>query len=367
MIKIRESNYDLLRIISAFAVIMLHVSGGFLVYNEASVPTNCSFSVMLINHLVRFAVPCFLMLSGAFLLGDERNADYKFFYKKSIKSIGITGAIFFVLYTMYRVAKLVFGVFLLHTDDTDTFLGTLFSIFKDLLQGQPWGHLWYLSVLVGLYLAVPCVLRLDAGLRAWGGVKLYGNITLVFLGLASLGYITSEHKLMWDIGFAFYFLSYFLMGYKIRKWGESHKSNGKAFILIASGFLINAALAYINYLRGLEGLPVDTVRLWENPFSYAPLAPIEIIASCLVFAGFSVMKVQRDYYRLSNRTFLIYLVHAGIIDVIFILMSDRLFGSSSAETVAVIIISVTVFILSFLFAEVYGRFGNKFWTGKRKG
>lgn len=169
MIKIRESNYDLLRIISAFAVIMLHVSGGFLVYNEASVPTNCSFSVMLINHLVRFAVPCFLMLSGAFLLGDERNADYKFFYKKSIKSIGITGAIFFVLYTIYRVAKLVFGVFLLHTDDTDTFLGTLFSIFKDLLQGQPWGHLWYLSVLAGLYFAVPCVLRLDAGLRAWGG------------------------------------------------------------------------------------------------------------------------------------------------------------------------------------------------------
>ncbi len=134
-------------------------------------------------------------------------------------------------------------------------------------------HLWYLSVLAGLYFAVPCVLRLDAGLRAWG-LKLYGNITLVFLGLASLGYITSEHKLMWDIGFAFYFLSYFLMGYKIRKWGESHKSNGKAFLLIFGGFFINAVLAYINYLRGLEGLPVDVSQLWKNPFSYAPLAQI---------------------------------------------------------------------------------------------
>lgn len=31
---------------------------------------------MLINHVVRFAVPCFFMLSGAFLLADERNADF---------------------------------------------------------------------------------------------------------------------------------------------------------------------------------------------------------------------------------------------------------------------------------------------------
>lgn len=29
MIRMREFNYDLLRVISTFAVIMLHVSGGF--------------------------------------------------------------------------------------------------------------------------------------------------------------------------------------------------------------------------------------------------------------------------------------------------------------------------------------------------
>lgn len=169
MIKIRESNYDLLRIISAFAVVMLHVSGGFLVCDEAAVPTNCSFPIMMLNHVVRFAVPCFFMLSGAFLLADKKNADYKFFYKKSIRNIGITGALFFLLYTMYRMAKLVLSVFVLHTDSTDTFLDALFLIFKDLLEGRPWGHLWYLSVLTGLYLAVPFVIRLAANLRAGGG------------------------------------------------------------------------------------------------------------------------------------------------------------------------------------------------------
>ena len=361
MLKVRESNYDLLRIISAFAVIMLHVSGGFLVCNEEGIPTDCSLPVMLINHIVRFAVPCFLMLSGAFLLADERNADYNFFYKKSIRNIGITGAVFFLLYTMYRVAKLVMGVFVLHIDSTDTFLASLFFIFKDLLQGRPSGHLWYLSVLIGLYLVVPFVIRLNADFSG-GGVELYGNITLIFLVLASLGYVTSEHKLMWDIGYAFYFLSYFMMGYKIRRWSDSHKDNGKAVLLIVSGFLINTVLAYINYLRGLEGLPVDTAKLWENPFSYGPLAPIEVIAACLVFAGFSVMKTKRDFSGLSGCTFLIYLVHAGVIDVIFVLMGDRLFGNPSIEAVAVAIISVIVFVISLLFAEVYGKLKRRFWS-----
>ena len=169
MTKKREANYDLLRIISAFAVIMLHVSGGFLMSDEAGIPANSSFPIMLINHLVRFAVPCFLMLSGAFLLADEKNADYTYFYKKSVRNIGITGLIFFFLYTMYRVAKLVLSGVVLHTDGMDAFWDALLSIFKDLMLGRPWAHLWYLSVLAVLYLAVPFVIRLAADLRAGGG------------------------------------------------------------------------------------------------------------------------------------------------------------------------------------------------------
>lgn len=165
MVKIRESNYDLLRILSCFSIIMLHVSGGFLMCDDMGIPVNAFFSLMLINHLVRFAVPCFLMLSGAFLLADERNADYNFFYKKSIRNIGITGAVFFLLYTMYRVAKFLLRVFVLHMDGTDT----VFSIFKDTLRGRPSGHLWYLSVLIGLYLAVPFVIRLASNLQSGGG------------------------------------------------------------------------------------------------------------------------------------------------------------------------------------------------------
>lgn len=78
----RESNYDLLRILSAFAVVMLLVSVVFLKFNDIKAPSNCSLSVIVLNTLTRFAVPCFFMTSGAFILADEKNADYKFFIKR---------------------------------------------------------------------------------------------------------------------------------------------------------------------------------------------------------------------------------------------------------------------------------------------
>ncbi len=168
MPKVREANYDLLRICSAFAVVMLHVSSGFLLYDVVSVPTNCNLPVMLINNTVRFAVPCFFMLSGAFILADERNADYRYFYRKSIKNIGITGAIFCVLYVIYRVLKLVLSIYVLHNHSESTLLSGLCLIGVDTLTGHPFNHLWYLFALVGVYIAAPFVIRLAAELRRGG-------------------------------------------------------------------------------------------------------------------------------------------------------------------------------------------------------
>ena len=163
----RESNFDLLRILSAFAVVVLHVSGNFLRMNEIGAPTNCNYPVVVLNHIVRFAVPCFFMLSGAFILADERNADFKYFYKKSFKNIWITGGIFCLLYTFYNIAKLMFSA-LIHKHETDYFIDGLFVAIESILIGQPYGHLWYLFTLVGLYLAAPFVIRLSANLRGGG-------------------------------------------------------------------------------------------------------------------------------------------------------------------------------------------------------
>lgn len=168
MAKQREPNYDLLRILSTFAVVMLHVSAGFMQVEE-TVPLNCHFPIMVLNHIVRFAVPCFFMLSGAFILDDNRNSDYKYFYKKSFKNIGITSAIFCLLYVLYSIAKIA-GVFIFKKHGVVHLLSGLISILKSDVAGKPFYHLWYLFTLIGLYLAVPFVIRVATELSKGGGI-----------------------------------------------------------------------------------------------------------------------------------------------------------------------------------------------------
>lgn len=146
------------------------------------------------------------------------------------------------------------------------------------------------------------------------------------------------------------------MGYKLRKWGINRKSNRTALMLITFGIVINVVLAYINYLRALKGLPVDVIQYYKNPFSYAPLAPIEVVASCLIFAGFSVLNIKKNFSKLARYTFLIYLLHAGVWEIISTVLGDKLIGDQLVETLSIIVISIVVFLISLIGAILYRKF-----------
>lgn len=113
-----ESNYDLLRIICAIAIVGMHASGPYVlavtnneIFGEYYVD-NMLFSCMC-NGITRFAIPCFAMISGAFILDNDRNRDYRYFYKKAFCKIGITTLIFSILYTVYSFVRSLAGVYML--------------------------------------------------------------------------------------------------------------------------------------------------------------------------------------------------------------------------------------------------------------
>ena len=107
--KKRYNNYDLLRIISCIAIIIIHVSATYKNLLIANVYNNTDtlyiISVLMWNTLSRFAVPCFVMLSGAFLLSNDKNQEYKEFYKKSFKKIGLPTIVFSILFFLCSVGK----------------------------------------------------------------------------------------------------------------------------------------------------------------------------------------------------------------------------------------------------------------------
>lgn len=225
----RENNYDLLRIASTIAVIMIHVSAVWFGIAVDDIAENrlriadiqSPFFICIYNSISRFAVPCFLMLSGAFILDNKRNSEYKGFYSKSFEKIGIHAMVFSLLYTLYQIPFCFVG------EEKDVTI-----LLKNIIKGLPMAHMWYMYMLIGVYVMVPVVLRFKNSITE----KMFYRVACVFLILASISRWTTEKVwLSWDVGQAFEYLGYFLVGYSIRKINKGKRNNAKAIVSIGGG------------------------------------------------------------------------------------------------------------------------------------
>lgn len=137
---------------------MIHVSGAwynaFISAQTEVVELDITHfgATCVLNVISKFAVPCFIMLSGAFILDNERNYDYKYFYKKTFKSVGIPTIIFSIFYLVYRITKAVLVLIVKNKD-----ISTIIEPIVEFLKGEPCYHMWYLYMMIGVYCMVPWI------------------------------------------------------------------------------------------------------------------------------------------------------------------------------------------------------------------
>lgn len=336
-----ENSYDLLRILSIIAVIAIHVSASFL----GSRTDNHLLTICLWNVMSRFAVPCFMMLSGALLLSNDKNKNYAFFYKKQFQRLGIPTLVFIFLYFIFNLVLSIATVMVKYRE-----ISRLWYPIKQILTGG-YSHLWYMYAMAGVYVLVPVLLRVKADI----GERTFAWVSWAFLALASIGYTTTgDSLLMWDVGFQFRFAGYFLAGYQIRRLIDGRKSSFKGILNILMGGGILTVVTLFRYKMELAGLG-------ENDLSIpivAALCPWIVIASLFIFAGFSFLNVRHDFSALASSTFFIYLIHAGVWKIPWIII--RLLGISSGDKRVLIPICIAaVFLISFIANFVWKGFYKK--------
>lgn len=343
----REENYDWLRIISMIAVIVIHVSstwvGGFSEYvshggsvNELRYPLiSCVY-----NTISRFAVPCFIMLTGAFVLADNRTCNYKEFYQRKLLKIGIPAFIFSVLYVFYRICFCFVGAG----------IADIKTLLIDIVRGSPFYHMWYLFMLIGLYLLAPIVVRFKDSIS----YEMFRKVAFAFLILASFSRWTTENILLnWDIGQSFEYLGYFMVGYVLRR--DLRKKNSKGFLLITLGVIIETATAFVEYYFQIVN-GIDEFKLEYQIVS--PYCPLIVIASVLIFAGFSMLTIRCNGWmkKLSGMSLIIYLFHAGVWDfgctlIYSIKGSDYIMSLNNIYWIPIFV--VIVFLISVLLTIMY--------------
>lgn len=329
--KTRESNYDLLRILSTIAVIIIHVNATY----QAAITnptilgelyTKHILTITLYDVMTRFAVPCFVMLSGAFILADERNADYTYFYKKSFKNIGIPTLIFSVLYFIYSFI----------------FKGSYSAIFE-LKKGAPFGHMWYLYMLIGVYLMAPIVIHFKHSVKE----KTFSIATWIFLIWACISMNTSTHQLYWDISSSFCYLSLFIIGYEIRQFAKSRKNNLITGILLLLSLALGLGVTYISYQENI-GARTHSIDLL-GAFAL-PMLPVTLC----IFSAFSFMEIKLDLSRLSYYTFYIYLIHA-VLEDFFCKRVVKAYGLNGDCRIIVPAATALIFIVSYILAIIWCR------------
>lgn len=345
----REYNYDWLRVVSMIAVIMIHVSviwvSDFSTYvSEGGNVEELLYPMMscVYNTISRFAVPCFVMLTGAFVLSDSRTANYKEFYSKKIIKIGVPTIIFSCLYILYRIPFCFIG--------EQAGMGRVFSLIKDIIKGSPFYHMWYLYMLVSLYFLAPIVIQFKDSIK----YKNFRIIVFVFMLMGSLsGWTTGNVQLSWDIGQAFEYLGYFMVGYVIRK--DLKKDSKKGIFLIVVGVLLEIATAFAEYQFQI----VNGIGESELEYSIVgSFCPTIVVASLLVFAGFTMLSARYNVWieKLSAMSFIIYLVHAGALDVICKLL-NLVIGKNYIRTLNNVywipILVIMVLLFSILLTIIY--------------
>lgn len=142
----RRVYLDVLRVLAACAVVLLHtVSGAADTMGFSAYPTEqCVFR--LVMDLTKWSVPVFLMISGYLFLGyDCGNLSFAVMLKKYCLRIASALLLFGSLYAC--VEKLAGGA-----DFSARLLGeSVLAVFR----GESWAHMWYLYLILILYLLTP--------------------------------------------------------------------------------------------------------------------------------------------------------------------------------------------------------------------
>ena len=126
MIENRIEYYDNLRVLAIFGIIAIHV---FQLWHHGEQVNG--IYIYMFSEIVRYAVPIFLMLSGALLL--NRDIELGYFLKHKLTRIIYPFLFYFVL-------EFILSLFTSRTFSVDIF-----------------SHSWYFWMIFGVYLSVPII------------------------------------------------------------------------------------------------------------------------------------------------------------------------------------------------------------------
>lgn len=165
----RRIYLDVLKVLAACAVVLLHTVSGVTDTMELSAFPEARKLFMAVTDLTQWSVPVFLMVSGYLFVGyDCKELPMRVMLKKYCLRIALALLLFGGVYAF--VEKLAVGESLS--------LKLVGESLLMVLQGKSWAHMWYLYLILFLYLLTPLLRNITGILPRWFVYFLLGVVFL---------------------------------------------------------------------------------------------------------------------------------------------------------------------------------------------
>ncbi|MBT0460567.1 acyltransferase [Morganella morganii] len=279
-----NNNYDFIRVIAIFSVIVLHTSSGpFKVYGDNWGQFN------IIISMVRWCVPVLFMLSGALLI--NKNESINVFFKKRASRIIIPLVFWSYVYIFF--ARNFHELDPAHANP-NVFINPLL-----LFKYPAYFHLWFLYAIIGVYLMIPLLRMIAKNAQVTMYVIIMWFIWFsVIPFVRSFGYLNGNLFFIFKLDVIPLWSGFALLGFFIQKNHSMIKSS-YAMLLSILGLITTIILTYF---ASIDGIPRETFQSYQMP-------NIVIMASGVYILLLKIKHPPLVVCRIAKYSFGIYLCH----------------------------------------------------------
>ncbi|HWZ16350.1 MAG TPA: acyltransferase family protein [Mucilaginibacter sp.] len=311
-----------LRLIALYAVIILHCTAPLLM-QYGKVPLSDWLMADFLNAIVRFAVPVFVMVTGALLL--RREYEIADFLKKRLVRVLIPFFFWSLVYVWYS-----------WYNEEITFTAGIWANIRVVLHALKYGssyHLWYVYMLIGLYFFIPVIGKFVR--HATEKEILYFLIMWFVVMMLNQPYLSRFNPVV-DLHYFSGYAGYLVLGYYLafKDFKVKNLRLWMAMLFVISIGLIAAGTWFI--------IPYTK---WPGTLFYEPLNPavLMVSVSAFIIAKLTVVKAPPLITRISDfagrYNYGIYLSHA----LVLYFLEDP-FGINYKFCVPIVSIPLTAFL-----------------------
>lgn len=338
---------ELLRIAACCGVVILHAAS----QHFRDIPLDTfTWKVSNFYHgISRYAVACFIMISGCLYLNKNRTWNLRKLWLKNILPVAVAYIFWQFFYGIYRIY--ISG---------SAAVGSV-QFFKKLLiyVSDSYFHLWYLPMLIGLMIITPFLWEIVNSRR---GKQWEEYFIVLFLAFKIVTYTISVFPLPWSDhiktlmntvqpGFVMDFTGYYVLGHYLYEYGLPKRLERAVYVLGTVFIIAGIALCQWRSLKLDQPVQAfyDNYTLAAFFWSSAVFLFFKNYLGKIIWSG----KSERVICYIGSCTFGIYLIHAFFRDILHRLGFDSMVIGNTI--VSVPMTALAILGVSFLAVAVIKR------------